>query len=144
MKNEKKDIKSSINEVNSENQDDNKKQLSNRNKAKFQQLNESFDNKSHIPLKNPDENNLNNSLQKIISEPNEEDNLFDIIFKLNHNTNLNILVATINKMLKKEGQKSFNKYDLNIFLSAKELDKFTKAKKVNKNFGMTINYSLVD
>lgn len=78
------------------------------------------------------------------SEPNESDNLFDIIYKLKHNTDLNILIKTINKILVKEGKQPFDKSDLAIALSAKELDKFSKHKSMNKNFAVSICYSLFD
>lgn len=79
-----------------------------------------------------------------ISEPNEDDNLFDIIYKLKHNTDLNILVKTINKILVNDGKKCFDKTDLTITLKAKELDKFSKTKDLSKDFGVNICYSLND
>jgi hypothetical protein len=79
-----------------------------------------------------------------ISEPNEDDNLFDIIYKLKHNTNLNILIKTINKILINEKKHAFDKNDMTIILTAKELDKFTNQKNVNKNFSVEICYSLYE
>jgi hypothetical protein len=77
-----------------------------------------------------------------LSEPNDCDNLFDIIYKLQHNTDLNLLTQTINKILVKDNKKPFNKSDLTIGLKANELDKFSKAKKVHKDFTVNITYSL--
>ena len=82
--------------------------------------------------------------QNILSEPNEADNLFDIIYKLKHNTDLNLLIKTINKILINEQKQPFDKSDLSILLGAKELDKFTKFKQVNKNFGVSISFSLFE
>ena len=74
----------------------------------------------------------------------ESDNLFDIFYKLKHNTNLNILIKTINKILINEQKKPFDKSDLTIVLGAKELDKFNKLKKINPNFAVSISYSLYE
>lgn len=87
---------------------------------------------------------LNNINLFHISEPNESDNLFDIFYKLKHNTNLNILIKTINKILINEQKKPFDKSDLTIVLGAKELDKFNKLKKINPNFAVSISYSLYE
>jgi hypothetical protein len=87
---------------------------------------------------------LNNIDLFHISEPNESDNLFDIFYKLKHNTNLNILIKTINKILVNEHKKPFDKSDLTIVLGAKELDKFNKIKKINQNFAVSISYSLYE
>jgi hypothetical protein len=77
-----------------------------------------------------------------ISEPNDNDNLFDIIYKLKHNTDLNVLVKTINKILINDGKQCFDKTDMTISLKAEELDKFSEAKDVNKNFDVIICYAL--
>ena len=76
------------------------------------------------------------------SEPSLEDNLFDIIYKLKHNTNMNILIKTINKILTSHQKKSFNEKEMLICLNSKELDKFHKKNSVDKNFSVEISYSL--
>jgi hypothetical protein len=78
-----------------------------------------------------------------ISEPNEDDNLFNIFYKLKHNTDLNIVVKTINKILINEAKQSFDKSDMIIMLTTKELDKFF-AKGMNKKFSVSITYALTD
>ncbi len=78
----------------------------------------------------------------INSEPTLEDNLFDIIYKLKHNTNMNLLIKTINKILLNEKKQPFNKENMVITLNSKELDKFNQKDKVTKNFSVEICYSL--
>ncbi len=77
-----------------------------------------------------------------LSEPSLEDNLFDIIYKLKHNTNMNILIKTINKILTSHQKKPFNEKEMLICLNSKELDKFHKKNTVDKNFSVEISYSL--
>lgn len=120
-----------------------------KNTHKFDHFSDSDDDS-----KNNSPRNSNNKLKHepkleddqliVYSEPNHDDNLFDIIKKLNHNTNLNILIKTINKILVNEGKKPFNKTDLEIFLKAKELDKFSKARKMHDMFEVSICYSLYE
>jgi hypothetical protein len=65
------------------------------------------------------------------------------MYKLKFNTDLNVLVDTINKILTSAGGKAFDKKDMTISLCAKELDKFGKSHKMNENFAVNINYSLL-
>jgi len=78
----------------------------------------------------------------------EEVNDFNIISKIflksNQKCNLNEIVDKMNYVCEKIGIKSINKNDLNIFIKADELDKFGNAKKMLKDFGVSINYSLLD
>jgi protein-tyrosine phosphatase len=90
------------------------------------------------------EKNKNSGYISSISEPNEDDNLFDILFKLKHNTNLNVLINHINKIIKKQNKTPFDKTNMNISLTAKELDKFSKVKSMNPNFAVNICFSLAD
>lgn len=94
--------------------------------------------------KNKSDNSLNdkNLNVNIFSEPTLEDNLFDIIYKLKHNTNMNLLIKTINKILLNEKKQPFNKENMVITLNSKELDKFDQKDKVKKNFSVEICYSL--
>ena len=74
---------------------------------------------------------LNSNLQK--------KSLYEIIFKMKHNTNLNELIDKINN-----GQKNkLNKKKLKITLNSKELDKFEEKKKMDY-VSLTILYSLMD
>ena len=74
---------------------------------------------------------LNSNLQK--------KSLYEIIFKMKHNTNLNELIDKINN-----GQKNkLNKNKLKITLNSKELDKFEEKKKMDY-VSLTILYSLMD
>ena len=97
---------------------------------------------TNINEHNPNQIESNNN--NFISEPNEADNLFDIIYKLKHNTDLNLLIKTINKILVNEGKQPFDKSDLSISLGASELDKFSKSKSMNKNFTVNIGFSLFE
>lgn len=74
---------------------------------------------------------LNSNLQK--------KSLYEIIFKMKHNTNLNELIEKINNGQKKK----LNKNKLKITLNSKELDKFEEKKKMD-NVSLTILYSLMD
>jgi len=71
-------------------------------------------------------------------------NLFEIIEKVNHNrTDLNLLIANINKICQKEKKTNFNKKDLNIIIPENQLDSFADVKKM-KDFFFCINYSIID
>ena len=87
----------------------------------FEPLN--VDSKSSPEIKNPEIESLNN-----------------IINKLNHNTDLNLIVDVIKTFKSKEN--FFIKNDLNIFLFSSELDKFDNVKKMMKNFTVQINYTI--
>jgi hypothetical protein len=93
-----------------------------------------------------DEENKNKANDYIkLSEPNEQDNLFELIHKLNYNTNLNVLIRTINNIFKTCKRKQFDKKNLTLRLKPCELDKFQKkAKKVHEDFCVEILYSLLD
>jgi hypothetical protein len=70
----------------------------------------------------------------------EIERLFNIIEKLDHNTDLNVIIDTISKL--KITAKSFTRENLNIILQASELDKFDNEKKMLKDFCVQINFSL--
>lgn len=75
-----------------------------------------------------------------VFENPEIERLFDIIEKLDHNTDLNVIIDTISKL--KITSKPFSKENLNIILHANELDKFDNEKKMLKEFCVQINFSL--
>ena len=90
-----------------------------------------------------DEINEKNEINDIqYSEPKANDNLFDILKKLSHTKDLNILIDSINKFVSQYKKKLFDKNDLSIKLTCKELDKFSDKK--NENFSVKINYLLND
>ncbi len=70
------------------------------------------------------------------------ESLSEIIEGLNHDKDLNSVVSVVNEVLARDNKKLFNIDDLDIYLSAKELDKFSQAKKMMDNFYVRINYSL--
>ena len=78
----------------------------------------------HKPFESEAEeyNNSNkNQLETIQSEPNANDNLFNIIKKLSHNNCLNNIIKSINKFVPKK----FDKSSISINLKGRELDKFS-------------------
>jgi len=72
----------------------------------------------------------------------ELDKLSDIIDKLNHDKDLNMVVNAINPVLLKENKRTFKNNVLNIYLLINELDKFHQAKKMLDRFYVRIKYYL--
>ena len=83
------------------------------------------------------ENNISNrdKIEKITSSKS----LYEIIYKLKHNTDLNELINRINIDLKNK----FDKRNMEIILNSYEFDKFDEAKKY-PDLKTSIYYSLVD
>jgi hypothetical protein len=80
-----------------------------------------------------------------VFESPEIEGLYNIIEKLNHNTDLNVIIDTISQIKIKETKSStFTRDNLNIFLHANELDKFDNFKKMMKEFCVQINFSLLE
>lgn len=81
-----------------------------------------------------------------IFESPEIEGLYNIIEKLNHNTDLNMIIETISKIKLSEtsSQHIFSRDNLNIYLHAKELDKFDNVKKMMSDFCVQINFSLLE
>ena len=71
-------------------------------------------------------------------------NVFDIIDSIKHTMDMNVLIEQINNFAKNRNNECFNKNNLNIILTAKELDKFSNSKKMRNDFRVHINYSLLD
>ena len=71
-------------------------------------------------------------------------NIFDIIDSIKHTMDMNALIVQINKFTKNRNKEYFNKNNLNIILTANELDKFSNSKKMRNDFRVHINYSLLD
>ena len=70
---------------------------------------------------------------------NNEKSLYEIIFKMKHNTNLNELINKINLNSKTQ----LNRNKLKIILGKEELDKFEEKKKI-KDISIIIYYSLIE
>ena len=138
---DKKNEDEDLNEINTSK--NNKKK--DKNKIKDNKKNEKLE---MIKLKEENSVKSNSKLKGLISDPSEYSNqtqdisgksLYEIIFKMKHNTNLNELISKIN-----EGNKNkLNKNKLKITLFKDDLDKFEEAKKY-PNISITIFYSLVD
>lgn len=111
----------------------------NKNLQSYSKLNSK---QRHSPTS--DKNLKTVSYLSYVSEPNEDDNLFDILFKLKHNTNLNVLINQINKIIKKQNKLPFDKTNMTISLSARELDKFSNVKKMHSSFAVQICYALLE
>jgi hypothetical protein len=75
--------------------------------------------------------------ETVNSEPNANDNLFNIIKKLSHNNCLNNIIKAINRFVVKK----FDKTNINIILKGKELDKFSDRKNMDQ-YTVKINYCL--
>ena len=92
--------------------------------------------------KDEKEDNSQNRMIDIISEEGKlggEKSLYEIIYKLKHNTDLNELINRINEELKEK----FDKKNMKIVLKSYELDKFEEKKKY-PDITTTIYYSLLD
>ena len=89
-----------------------------------------------------DEDKSENRMIDIISEEgkfSKGKSLYEIIYKLKHNTDLNELINRINMELKDK----FDKKNMKIVLKAPEFDKFSEAKKY-PDITLTIYYSLLE
>lgn len=64
--------------------------------------------------------------------------------KSNQQFNLNELIDKINFLCLRSDIKPINKNDLNIFIKANELDKFSKAKNMHSEFKVQVNYSILE
>jgi len=64
--------------------------------------------------------------------------------KSNQQFNLNEIIDKINYICSRLNIKPINKNDLNIFIRANELDKFTKAKNMLPDFRVQVNYSILE
>ena len=89
-----------------------------------------------------EDNSGNRMFDDIISEEGKLNNgksLYEIIYKLKHNTDLNELINRINLELSEK----FDKKNMKIVLKSNELDKFSEAKKY-PDITTTIYYSLLE
>ena len=93
---------------------------------------------------------INNKTSMFTYNTNEDDinkpvvtSLFEIIYKLKHNSDLNELINKINNNLNLNMAHKFDKENMEIQLSSNEFDKFQEKKEYN-NLEMTIFFSLSD
>ena len=113
-------------------------------KKKFNGMKDNMneDNLTLDDKKDEKEDNSQNRMIDIISEEGKlggEKSLYEIIYKLKHNTDLNELINRINEELKEK----FDKKNMKIVLKSYELDKFEEKKKY-PDIMTTIYYSLLD
>jgi len=116
----------------------------------YLQANDNQENYNGCNNRSNDEN-IDNPLMKDEAEDKtnkssdeDENKLADIIDKLNYNSDLNLLIFRINKILGKSETGQININNLSFTLNASELDKFENIKKQKPNFNVRINYSLKD
>ena len=83
--------------------------------------------------------NMLTNLSSENGDCNNEKSLYEIIFKMKHNTNLNELINKINLNSKTQ----LNRNKLKIILGKEELDKFEEKKKI-KDISIIIYYSLIE
>lgn len=72
------------------------------------------------------------------------DKINEIIDSLNNDTDLNILIDTINNVRIKENRPTFDKKNLNHSFGSLELDKFTQFKKMRPDFSVNISFQLIE
>ena len=142
-----------LNEIsNNKNEEEDSNEINTSKKNKKKEKNKIKDKRNEklemIKLKDENSVRSNSKLKGLLTDPSEYSNqtedvtgksLYEIIFKMKHNTNLNELISKIN-----EGNKNkLNKNKLKITLFKDDLDKFEEAKKY-PNISITLFYSLVD
>lgn len=72
------------------------------------------------------------------------DNMFTLIELLARDHNINKFIQGVNKVAHSRSISPFSTNDINIFLKATELDKFTQAKSMALDFTVNINFKLVE
>jgi hypothetical protein len=70
--------------------------------------------------------------------------IYDIIDSLNNDTDLNILIDTINNIRAKDNKPIFHKDNLRIQFGSDEVDKFFEAKKMHKDFNVELCFELIE
>lgn len=71
------------------------------------------------------------------------DKIYEIIDSLNNDTDLNILIDTINNIRSKDNKSTFNKQNLHMSFSGHEVDKFFQAKKMHPDFAVDLYFELI-
>ena len=82
------------------------------------------------------------SRKKIFDD--SSDNMIELVERLSIDPDLNSMIRGINELARSRNILPFNKNEISIFLNAKELDKFDKAKKMVKDFGVSLDFKLID
>ena len=104
--------------------------------------NKNITNDKDISIEEKREDNSDNRMLDIFSDKekiNSSKSLYEIIYRLKHNTDLNELINRINIDLEDQ----FDKKSMEIVLNSYEFDKFKEIKKY-PNIRVTIYYSLLD
>lgn len=96
--------------------------------------------------------NVNKNIENryIIDEANGDkpnktgvDEIFDIIDNLNNDTDLNNFIDNINRIRVRDNKRIFDKNQMLVSFSNKEVDKFLTAKRQHKNFSVDISFRLL-
>jgi hypothetical protein len=106
-------------------------------------ISEEFTEKVKRELENDISRNSVYSYRKKKKFEDSCDTLIELIESLKRDPDLNKLIEGINHKAKNLGIYLFNKNDVNIKFSAWELDKFSNAKNMVKDFGVELNFKLI-
>jgi|LauGreDrversion4_2_1035121.scaffolds.fasta_scaffold597581_1 hypothetical protein len=85
-----------------------------------------------------------NNSEKEGKETYSIDKIYEIIDSLNHNTDLNVLIDTINNVRMNDRKALFKKNNLHLSFNSFEVDKFTQAKKMHPDFAVDLYYELLE
>jgi len=85
-----------------------------------------------------------NNSEKEEKEECSIDKIYEIIDSLNHNTDLNVLIDTINNVRMNERKPLFKKNNLHLSFNSYEVDKFTQAKKMHPDFAVDLYFELLE
>lgn len=72
------------------------------------------------------------------------DKIYEIIDSLNYNTDLNVLIDTINLVRMNQKKPLFKKNNLHMSFNSFEVDKFSQAKKMEPDFAVDIYFELLE
>ena len=119
--------------------------LRNTLKKQYKKMNSKLNIDEMVAEDKNEEKEKDNSQNRMINNSSDEEklgngkSLYEIIYKLKHNTDLNELINRINVELKEK----FDKKNMKIVLKSYEFDKFQESKKY-PDITTTIYYSLID
>ena len=89
-------------------------------------------------------NDLNIDDMITVNGKSQIDEIWEIIDNLNNETDLNSLIESINKVrLKLNNKKIFDKNKMTVSFNNNEVDKFSNAKDMHKNFSVEVNFQLI-
>jgi hypothetical protein len=72
------------------------------------------------------------------------DKIYKIIDSLNYNSDLNVLIDTINNVRMNERKPLFKKQNLHLSFNSYEVDKFSQAKKMHPDFAVDLYFDLLE